>query len=67
MPRAVPYFSRREEPENGVFLRGDAVISRRDGRERQIMTTEDIRLPGVHNVENYMAAMRRWTVWCPTT
>lgn len=51
------YFSRREEPENGVFLRGDAVISRRDGRERQIMTTEDIRLPGVHNVENYMAAI----------
>ena len=56
-PGRVLYFSRREEPENGVFLRGDAVISRRDGRERQIMTTEDIRLPGVHNVENYMAAI----------
>ena len=40
-----------------MFLRGDAVISRRDGHERQIMTTEDIRLPGVHNVENYMAAI----------
>ena len=53
----VLYFSRQAEPENGVFLRGDAVISRRDGRERQIMTTEDIRLPGVHNVENYMAAI----------
>lgn len=51
------YFSRQAEPENGVFLRGDAVISRRDGHERQIMTTEDIRLPGVHNVENYMAAI----------
>lgn len=56
-PGRALYFSRREEPENGVFLRGDAVISRRDGRERQIMTTEDIRLPGVHNVENYMAAI----------
>ena len=33
------------------------MISRRDGHERQIMTTEDIRLPGVHNVENYMAAI----------
>ncbi len=56
-PGCALYFSRREEPENGVFLRGDAVISRRDGHERQIMTTEDIRLPGVHNVENYMAAI----------
>ena len=28
-----------------------------DGRERVIMTTEDIRLPGLHNVENYMAAI----------
>lgn len=56
-PGCALYFSRREEPENGVFLRGDTVISRRDGHERQIMTTEDIRLPGVHNVENYMAAI----------
>lgn len=56
-PGRALYFSRREEPENGVFLRGEAVISRRDGQERQIMTTGDIRLPGVHNVENYMAAI----------
>ena len=56
-PGRALYFSRREEPENGVFLRGNAVISRRDSHERQIMTTEDIRLPGVHNVENYMAAI----------
>lgn len=56
-PGRALYFSRQAEPENGVFLRGDAVISRRDGHERQIMTTEDICLPGVHNVENYMAAI----------
>ena len=43
--------------EQGVFLRGDAIIVRKNGAERQIMTTEDIRLPGVHNVENYMAAI----------
>ena len=56
-PGRALYFSRQAEPENGVFLRGDAVISRRDGHERQIMTTADIRLPGVHNVEHYMAAI----------
>lgn len=54
---SVRMFSRKEEPAEGVFLRGDAVISRRDGTERQIMTTADIRLPGVHNVENYLAAI----------
>ena len=51
------YFSRREEPTDGVFLRGEEIISRHDGWEQVIMTTEDIRLPGVHNVENYMAAI----------
>ncbi|HCO51024.1 MAG TPA: UDP-N-acetylmuramoyl-L-alanine--D-glutamate ligase [Oscillibacter sp.] len=56
-PGHVRYFSRREEPADGVFLRGEEIISRYDGWEQVIMTTEDIRLPGVHNVENYMAAI----------
>lgn len=51
------YFSRQAEPTDGVFLRGDAIICRKDGAERQIMTTGDIKIPGVHNVENYMAAI----------
>ena len=53
----VRFFSREEEPEEGVFLRGDAIIARKDGVERQVMTRADIRLPGIHNVENYMAAI----------
>jgi UDP-N-acetylmuramoylalanine--D-glutamate ligase len=53
----VRLFSRREEPEEGVFLRGDAILVRGGGRERQVMNTGDIRLPGVHNVENFMAAI----------
>ena len=56
-PAGVRLFSRREEPAEGVFLRGDAIISRKNGVERQILTTADIRLPGIHNVENYMAAI----------
>lgn len=51
------YFSRGEEPAEGVFLRGDAVMVRRNGAERQVMLTSDICLPGVHNIENYMAAI----------
>ena len=53
----VRFFSRREELSDGVFLRGDTIISRRGDEERTIMTTADIKLPGVHNVENYMAAI----------
>ncbi len=53
----VRYFSRKAEPVDGVFLRGNAILCRKNNQERQIMTTEDIRLPGVHNIENYMAAI----------
>ena len=53
----VRYFSRKEEPENGVFLREEDIIVRKNGAERRLMTTADIKLPGVHNVENYMAAI----------
>lgn len=50
-------FSRKREIEDGVFLRGNAVISRQSGKEQQVMLTSDIKLPGVHNIENYMAAI----------
>ena len=50
-------FSRKSEPEDGVFLRDNAIIARHNGNERVVMHTEDIRLPGVHNVENYLAAI----------
>lgn len=50
-------FSRKEELEEGIFLRGDAIISRSGGEEREVLKTSDIRLPGVHNIENYMAAI----------
>lgn len=53
----VRLFSRRRELEDGVFLRGDAMVSRYDGTEREIMHTSDIKLPGAHNIENYLAAI----------
>ncbi len=54
--RAV-FFSRRTEPVQGVFLRGDAIVCRDAAGERTVMATGDIKLPGVHNIENYMAAI----------
>lgn len=53
----VRLFSRKQELEEGVFLRGDAIIVRHNSAERKVMTTSDIKLPGVHNIENYMAAI----------
>ena len=44
-------------PENGVYLQ-DGVIWRKTGdRAEKIMEQSDILLPGIHNVENYMAAI----------
>lgn len=50
-------FSRKDEVEDGVFLRDGKIIARHGGQERVVMTREDIRLPGEHNVENYLAAI----------
>ena len=53
----VRLFSRKNEVEDGVFLRDGKIIARHDGQERVVMAREDIRLPGEHNVENYLAAI----------
>ena len=50
-------FSRREEVADGTFLRGDTIVLRHDGCEEAVMQISDIRLPGMHNVENYLAAV----------
>lgn len=60
---AVRMFSRREAVERGAYLgpdcsgdRGAIWISNEKGR-RMVLPLPDIKLPGVHNVENYMAAI----------
>lgn len=50
-------FSRRREVEDGVFLREGQIIARQGREERAVMAASDIKLPGAHNVENYMAAI----------
>lgn len=48
----VEEFSRFGIPENGVYLQDGTIY--RNGKK--IMDAADIRIPGVHNIENYMAA-----------
>ena len=53
----VRLFSRLREVEDGAFLRDGHIVVRGNGEERTVMEVSDIRLPGVHNVENYLAAI----------
>ena len=50
---AVTLFSRRKAVEGGVYLRDKTVMC----AGRPVLTTGDILLPGLHNLENYMAAI----------
>lgn len=52
------WFSRREKPECGAFLREDGVLCYNErGRVTEYCHMKDIRIPGIHNVENYLAAI----------
>ena len=52
----VLFFSRRERTENGVFCEDGTLYSAENGKCEKLLDTKDIKIPGVHNVENYMAA-----------
>lgn len=51
-PGSVCCFSRQRQVEHGVYLQ-DGVIYQNG---EMLMDAADIRIPGIHNVENYMAA-----------
>ncbi len=52
----VRFFSRREKVENGCFYADDAIWRSENGAATKIIDAGNILLPGLHNVENYMAA-----------
>ena len=47
------YFSRLGKTDNGICVNGELLC--RDGKP--VLNKKDIRIPGEHNVENYMAAI----------
>lgn len=49
-------FSRSARPEADIYYRDGAIYRKENGREKKLLDTADILLPGLHNVENYMAA-----------
>lgn len=60
-PSSVRYFSRQGWPEKGVWLEGGQIITNLSGDEEIVLDVDNIRLPGIHNVENYMTAIA--AVW----
>lgn len=55
-PSSVKLFSRREILKNGVFCRDGNIYYSDNYEVRSIIPASEILLPGVHNIENYMAA-----------
>lgn len=52
----VVFFSSKRELENGFFLCGDEIFMSQNGKRTFILSTKDLKLVGVHNFENVMAA-----------
>jgi UDP-N-acetylmuramoylalanine--D-glutamate ligase len=56
-PAQVIWFSVKDEPSgNAAFLAGDKLIIRKDGVEEVVAHRKGLRLPGLHNVANALAA-----------
>jgi UDP-N-acetylmuramoylalanine--D-glutamate ligase len=53
----VTEFSVRKELEQGIFLRGDDLIARTANGERVVLKPSEMKLRGLHNVENVAAAI----------
>lgn len=49
-------FSMVHPVQNGVYLQDDVIWYAEDGNRRKIMDASEIRIPGAHNIANYMAA-----------
>ena len=56
-PAKVVYFSSARKLEEGYFLEGDEIKYAWDGNETTLMNIHEMKLLGIHNVENVMAAI----------
>jgi UDP-N-acetylmuramoylalanine--D-glutamate ligase len=56
MKQRVLWFSMEDQVREGAFLRGDALEIRLAGSEQVICRTDDLQIPGRHNVANILAA-----------
>ena len=52
----VRFFSMKEPVDNGVFCENDIIYAVKNGERTRLMEAGLIKIPGRHNIENYMAA-----------
>ncbi len=55
------FFSRNKKNINGAWLNNNKIIMSYKGKNYEIMDIHDIKIPGNHNIENYLAAIS--AVW----
>ena len=53
----VTLFSRQNPLDEGVVLENGVICVKKGGNTRKVLPVADILLPGVHNIENYEAAI----------
>lgn len=53
----VLYFSGRQELKEGLYLDGDVIMYRHDGKTEELVNVQELQLLGRHNYENVMAAI----------
>lgn len=53
----VLYFSRKEKLESGIFMDGDVIIYRHDGKNEEVLNVNNLNIIGGHNHENVMTAV----------
>lgn len=53
---SISYFTRCGDVENGAFCRDGVIYRVSDGQCRPVMKASEIKLPGEHNLLNYLAA-----------
>ena len=55
--RAMLFSRKQKLEEEGVYLRDGAIWLTNNMGSREVLPLADIHIPGVHNIENYMAAI----------
>lgn len=53
----VLLFSRKRETERGAFVRNDTIMININGDEKAVCRTDEVMIPGPHNLENALAAV----------
>lgn len=61
---SVKFFSRLKKVESGAYLKGKELVIVDQSGENIVCSMEDVKLPGMHNIENMLAAFSAVSSLC---